>query len=71
MDNEKIKLDLDGRIVSVTKEQYIKAKTKDLKNFGYESLTEKEVGDQLSKVLASDKNLSIIGMFIEKDIVKN
>ena len=64
-----ITLDLDGRIVTVTKEKYIKAKTKDLREFGYTNLTEEEVRVQLEKILKGEE-LDIIGMFMEKDIVK-
>jgi len=65
-----IKIDLDGRIVNVDKEQYISAKTKDLKEYGYESLTRQDVANQLEKVIKGEE-LDIIGMFIEKDIVKD
>ena len=64
-----IKVDLEGQVVTITKEKYIKAKTKDLKNFGYANLTEKDVADQLEKVI-NKETLSVIGMFIEKDIVQ-
>ena len=39
----------DGRIVG--KKDYIKAKTKDLKEFGYYELTENEVSCQVDKIL--------------------
>lgn len=50
-------------------EKYIEAKTKYLQEFGYATLTKKEVGIQLEKILNGEK-LDIIGMFMEKDIVK-
>ena len=61
---ETIKLE-DGRIVA--KKDYITAKTKALKEFGYTDLTEKEVAEQLDKILKKEE-LSIIGMFMEDDI---
>lgn len=64
-----IKIDLNGRTVRVEKERYIAAKTKDLREFGYEGLGTEEVADQLEKVLAGEE-LNVIGMFIEKDIIK-
>lgn len=64
-----ITIDLDGRIIVVPKEKYIKAKTEDLRAFGYDNLTEKEVSIQLDKILAGQE-LDVIGMFMEKDIVK-
>ena len=63
-----IKVDLEGQVVTITKEKYIKAKTKDLREFGYVNLTEEGVAQQLEKVL-NKETLSVIGMFIEKDIV--
>lgn len=60
----KIKLS-DDRIVE--KSDYIKAKTNDLKEFGYESITESCVSEQLEKVIKGEK-LSVIGMFIKDDI---
>jgi hypothetical protein len=59
-----IKLE-DGRVVS--KKDYITAKTKALKEFGYTSLTEKEVSEQLDKILKGEE-LSVIGMFMKDDI---
>lgn len=65
----KITINLDGRILKIDKDQYIAAKTKDLRGYGYEKLSESEVENQLNKVLKGEE-LSVIGMFIEKDIVK-
>lgn len=61
---EKIVL-TDGRTVS--KKDYIEAKTKDLIEFGYTSLTEKEVEEQVEKVLQKGE-LTIIGHFCKGDI---
>jgi len=55
----------DGRLVS--KADYIKAKTGDLKNYGYVSLKESELREQVDKILAGEE-LNIIGMFCEGDI---
>lgn len=55
----------DGRLVS--KADYVKAKTGDLKNYGYISLTESSLEEQVDKILAGEK-LDIIGMFCESDI---
>ena len=54
--------------VEVMSGNYVKAKTKALREFGYTDLTEIEVTEQLQKILANEE-LNIIGMFIEKDIV--
>jgi hypothetical protein len=61
---ETVKLS-DGRIVY--KEAYIVAKTKDLIDFGYTTLTKEEVSEQLEKVL-NQEELSVIGHFIKDDI---
>lgn len=51
----------------VLKSNYIKLKTKDLKEFGYESITENEVAEQVEKILKKEDNLSVIGMFCKGD----
>lgn len=51
------------------KDEYIRQKTRDLRDFGYPNLTEDEVREQLEKVLKGEK-LNVIGMFIEGDVVK-
>jgi hypothetical protein len=61
---ETIKLE-DGRVVA--RKDYIFAKTKALQEYGYTELTEKEVADQLDKILKSEE-LSVIGLFMEDDI---
>jgi len=50
--------------------KYVKAKTRDLREFGYSTLTEDEVRSQIIAVLNGEK-LNVIGMFIEGDIVKS
>ncbi len=51
---------------NVRKEDYIKAKTLDLRDFGYYDLTEKTVGEQFDKIVKGE-NLSVIGMFMQDD----
>lgn len=55
--------------IEVSAEKYINAKTKSLQEFGYTNLTETEVENQLKKILNGDKDLDVIGMFMESDIV--
>ena len=52
---------------SYLKEDYIKAKTKDLIDFGYSDLTEETVAEQLEKALKGE-SLDVIGMFIKSDL---
>ena len=53
----------------VDTEKYVKTKTRALREFGYSSLTQDTVREQIAAVLAG-KKLSVIGMFIEGDIIK-
>jgi hypothetical protein len=52
----------------VLKKDYIEAKTKDLKEFGYSKLTTEEVAGQVEKILDNDKDLTVIGLFIADDL---
>jgi hypothetical protein len=52
----------------VLKSAYVEAKTKDLIEFGYGSLTEVELSEQVDKILLGDSDLTIIGRFCESDI---
>jgi hypothetical protein len=47
---------------------YVAAKTKDLREYGYSGLTEDAVSEQLLKVLEGEKP-DVIGMFIKNDLV--
>ena len=64
-----IKVSINDREGFVDKQEYIEAKTKQLQDFGYPGLTENEVREQLAKILAKDKKLSVIGMFMEDEII--
>lgn len=66
MENEKFLKLNDGRFVY--KDDYISVKTKDLIEFGYSTLTEKEVEIQVDKILAKEIDLSIIGMLCQDDL---
>jgi hypothetical protein len=61
---EKIKL-MNGMMVS--KDAYITAKTKELVEWGYGSLTDDTVRVQVDKILSGDTDLDVIGMFCKKD----
>jgi len=64
-----IKIKINDKEVLVDKEDYIVARTKDLKEFGYSSITEDDVRSQLEKVFKGEV-LSVIGLFIKDDIIK-
>jgi hypothetical protein len=56
----------------VLRNDYIKAKTAQLKDFGYTNLSELTVEDQLDRVLAKEtKMLTVIGMLIQDDVKIN
>jgi hypothetical protein len=70
MSKEKlIEFECNGNKVRCSKQAYIVAKTKDLREFGYPTLTEAQVKIQLEKVIAG-KTLNVIGKFIEGDNTK-
>lgn len=56
----------DDRVVLLS--DYVKAKTLDLIEFGYQKLTEEEVMAQVELILSGSKNLSVIGRFCERDL---
>ena len=56
----------------VPREAYVKAKTKQLRAFGYNDLTEEHVNEQVDAVLAKKEfgdGLTVIGKFMEDEIV--
>jgi hypothetical protein len=53
----------------VEKAKYVRAQTRALQEYGYSDLTEAHVSGQIDKALKGEK-LDVIGMFIEKDLVK-
>lgn len=69
MSKETIKVCIDGKKMTVPKKQYIKAKTKSLKEFGYTNLTEDETAKALEEAISGNAK-SVISMFIESDLEK-
>ena len=55
----------DGHTMS--RKDYITAKTRVLIEFGYEDLTESDVSEQLNKII-NKKPVSVIGMFMRGDL---
>ena len=66
---KEIQIEVDDTKGMVDTDKYVKAKTGDLREFGYTDLTEDTVRKQLLKIL-NNEELDIVGMFMEKDIVK-
>lgn len=71
-----LKVNLDGTEAIVERKKYVRLKTKDLIEFGYTTLTEQSVDEQITIVLENKKTtkvqrtLSVIGHFIEDEIVE-
>lgn len=69
-----LRVKIDGKPAQdVPRAAYVKAKTKQLVEFGYPSLTESETEKQVQAVLDGKKfgkGLTVIGMFMEDEIVK-
>ncbi len=67
----KVKLEWRGEI-EVTRSAYVTAKTKQMREFGYSHVTEKETDEQIDAVLAKKKfgkGLTIIGKFMEGEVI--
>ena len=58
----------DGKELSVSKDSYVRLKCRDLREFGYSSLTQDEVREELDALLRGEESQSIIGRFIQSDI---
>lgn len=63
-----LKVCINGKIGFVNKKEYIKAKANQLKEFGYSSLTEKEVRLQIDNIIKGNP-ISIIGMFMKDEVI--
>ena len=58
-------------IVTVFTQDYIRARTKDLIEFGYRELTEDDLAEQLSLYLAhKDSELTVIGLFLDGEVIR-
>lgn len=64
-----IDIDLNGKSVNVQVLDYVRAKTKDLQDFGYLSLTEEQVTKSVHRVINREKLTDIIDRFVQGDII--
>jgi len=64
-----IKVKINYEPVSVQVADYVTAKTKDLIEFGYSTLTEESVLNSVKRILNKEKPIDIIDHFIKDDIV--
>lgn len=65
---ETITIEIDDKTKRVSTNDYVKAKTRQLQEFGYPTLNEAEVRSQLEKLIAGE-TLSVIGMFMQGEVV--
>jgi hypothetical protein len=69
----RLKIEVDGRTMVVERERYVAAKTKQLREFGYSSLTEDEVDERVGDVLLYRKAgrlaENVIAKFMEDEII--
>ena len=63
----KVKINYEPRSVYV--QDYVRAKTKDLQEFGYSTLTEKSVLASVRRVLNKEKLTDVIDHFVKDDII--
>lgn len=69
---KEITVNINGKIGLVDRQAFVEAKTKQLIEFGYPSLTEKEVDGQIDALLAKKElgeGLTVIGMMMEDEII--
>ena len=67
-----LRINLEGKIVEVARDAYVKAKTKQMRQFGYTDLDEAHVNSQIDALLAGKKigdGLTVIGKFMEGEVV--
>jgi hypothetical protein len=67
-----IKVKIEGVTGEVPREKYVKAKCKQLREFGYGNLTPLEVDEQITALLDRKevgKGLTVIGVFMEEEVI--
>jgi len=67
--SDTIKVSIDNQpAIEVTRSVYVEAKTKQLRAFGYTTLTAEHVSEQIDAIL-NKKPLTVVGMFMEDEVV--
>ena len=67
-----LRVDIEGKKGTVPRDVYVKAKTKQLREFGYPSLTEADVDAQVDAVLAGKEfghGLTVIGVIMKGEVL--
>ena len=69
-----LRVKIGDREGMVDRAEYVRAKTHQLREFGYDDLTEKHVDEQVDALLqgkAFGKGLTVIGKFMEGEVIQN
>jgi len=64
-----INIEINYKPVKVQVADYVTAKTKDLIEFGYSTLTEEQVLNSVRRILNKEKLVDVIDHFIKDDII--
>lgn len=64
-----ITIELNDRPATVKVTDYVTAKTKDLREFGYKTLTESEVMASVDKIRSGGEAVTVIDHFVKRDII--
>lgn len=67
-----LKVTVDDKVMNVPRSAYVKAKTKQLREFGYNGLDEATVNAQIDAVLAGKEfgdGLTVIGGFMKDELL--
>ena len=63
-----LRIRMDGHEQDVPRKDYVTAKTKQMQEFGYPSVTEDGINEQIEALFAKNK-LTVIGWFMKDEIV--
>lgn len=69
---ETLQVNLGGRMGEVNRSEYVTAKTKQLREFGYPTVTQQEINEQITALLEGKtfgNGLTVIGMFMDDEII--
>jgi hypothetical protein len=64
----KVKVRVEGKRRVMLMDNFVARKVQELREFGYPSLTEQEVREEVENILAG-KELTVIGQFIKPDLI--
>lgn len=68
-----LKIEYDGKSKTVSRADYVRAKTRQLQEFGYPSLIEAETDAQITALLTGKEfgaGLTVIGMMMKGEVIE-